>query len=121
MTVFSENTTTIDMFGSAKYRNYRYGGDDHVAIVHTEALPKLASIFVTSAIHKSSHNGQFDYSKNFYAKDADALYIQLPSRHGLPDYNRMATFISAIQKEVIKDVVFFADRKIGAAKDVMNK
>ena len=109
------------MFGSAKYRNYKYGGDDHVAIVHTEALPKLASIFVTSAIHKSSHNGQFDYSKNFYAKDADALYIQLPSRNGLPDYNRMATFISAIQKEVIKDVVFFADRKIGAAKDVMNK
>lgn len=114
--VFSENTTTIDMFGSAKYRNYRYGGDDHVAIVHTEALPKLASIFVTSAIHKSSHNGQFDYSKNFYAKDADALNIQLPSENGLPDYERMATFISAIQKEVIKDVVLFADRKIGMLK-----
>ena len=116
VTVFSENTTTIDMFGSAKYRNYRYGGDDHVAIVHTEALPKLASIFVTSAIHKSSHNGQFDYSKNFYAKDADALNIQLPSENGLPDYERMATFISAIQKEVIKDVVLFADRKIGMLK-----
>ena len=116
VTVFSENTTTIDMFGSAKYRNYRYGGDDHVAIVHTEALPKLASIFVTSAIHKSSHNGQFDYSKNFYAKDADALNIQLPSRNGLPDYDCMATFISAIQKEIIKDVVLFANRKIGMAK-----
>ena len=121
VTVFSENTTTIDMFGSAKYRNYRYGGDDHVAIVHTEALPKLASIFVTSAIHKSSHNGQFDYSKNFYAKDADVLNIQLPSQNGLPDYECMATFISAIQKEVIKDVVFFADRKIGMAKKIVNK
>ena len=121
VTVFSENTTTIDMFGSAKYRNYRYGGDDHVAIVHTEALPKLASIFVTSAIHKSSHNGQFDYSKNFYAKDADALNIQLPSRNGLPDYDCMATFISAIQKEVIKDVVLFANLKIEAAKEIVNK
>lgn len=121
VTVFSENTTTIDMFGSAKYRNYRYGGDDHVAIVHTEALPKLASIFVTSAIHKSSHNGQFDYSKNFYAKDADALNIQLPSRNGLPDYDCMATFISAVQKEVIKDVVLFANRKIEAAKEIVNK
>lgn len=121
VTVFSENTTTIDMFGSAKYRNYRYGGDDHVAIVHTEALPKLASIFVTSAIHKSSHNGQFDYSKNFYAKDADALNIQLPSQNGLPDYDRMATLISAIQKEVIKDVVLFANRKIEAAKEIVNK
>ena len=34
--VFVKNTTTIDMFGSAKYRNYQYGGDDHVAVVHTE-------------------------------------------------------------------------------------
>ncbi len=114
VTVFSENTTTIDMFGSAKYRNYRYGGDDHVAIVHTEALPKLASIFVTSAIHKSSHNGQFNYSKNFYAKDADALNIQLPSRNGHPDYDCMATFISAVQKIVIKEVVQYADKNIDA-------
>lgn len=67
--VFEKNTTTIDMFGSAKYRNYIYGGDDHIAVVHTENLPKYASIFVTTAIHKSSHNGQFDYGHNFYAKD----------------------------------------------------
>ena len=121
VTIFSENTTTIDMFGSAKYRNYKYGGDDHVAVVHTETLPKLASIFVTSAIHKSSHIGQFDYSKNFYAKDADTLNIQLPSRGGQPDYECMATFISAVQKIVIKDVVLFADRKIGMAKEIVNK
>ena len=119
--IFSENTTTIDMFGSAKYRNYKYGGDDHVAVVHTETLHQLASIFVTSAIHKSSHSGQFDYSKNFYAKDADALNIQLPSRGGRPDYECMATFISAVQKIVIKDVVLFADRKIGMAKEIVNK
>lgn len=50
--VFPKNTTTIDMFGSAKYRNYEYGGDDHVAIVHTEKLPMRAAIFVTTAIHK---------------------------------------------------------------------
>lgn len=120
VTVFSENTITIDMFGSAKYRNYKYGGDDHVAVVHTEAIPKLASIFVTSAIHRASHNGQFDYSRNFYAKDADALNIQLPSLNGSPDYDRMATFLSAIQKEIIKEVVLFADRKIKATKEVMN-
>lgn len=54
VTVFSENTTTIDMFGSAKYRNYKYGADDHIAVVHTENLPKSAAMFVTAAIHKSS-------------------------------------------------------------------
>ena len=93
--VFEKNTTTIDMFGSAKYRNYIYGGDDHIAVVHTENLPKYASIFVTTAIHKSSHNGQFDYGHNFYAKDADALYISLPvNEAGNPDYDKMAIIIA---------------------------
>lgn len=117
--VFKKNTTTIDMFGSAKYRNYDYGADDHVAVVHTENLPKHAAIFVTTAIHKSSHTGKFDYSRNFYAKDADELSILLPTKDGAPDYAFMETFICAVQKLVIKDVVLYAERKIAATKTVI--
>jgi hypothetical protein len=119
VTVFLENTITIDMFGSAKYRNYKYGGDDHVAIVHTEKLPKLASIFVTTAIHKTSYAGQFSYSNNFYAKDADELNISLPTVNNKPNYKLMETFISAIQKLVIKDVILYTNRKIEATKNVI--
>ena len=110
--IFPENTTTIDMFGSAKYRNYKYGGDDHVAVVHTENLPKLASIFVTTSIHKTSYNGQFNYGRNFYAKDADILNILLPAKGKEPDYKIMETLISAIQKLVIKDVALYVNNKI---------
>lgn len=117
--VFSRNTITIDMFGSAKYRNYEYGGDDHVAVIHTEKLPKYASIFVTSAIHKSSHAGQFDYGKNFYAKDADILNINLPEKDGKPDYECMEHLISAIHKLVIRDVVKYSAEKVEATKDVI--
>ena len=117
--IFSENTTTIDMFGSAKYRNYKYGGDDHVAIVHTENLPKMASIFVTTAIHKSSYTGKFSYSNNFYAKDADELNISLPTTNNQPNYALMETFISAIHKLVIKEVVMYADKKIETTKSVI--
>lgn len=120
VTVFSENTTTIDMFGSAKYRNYKYGGDDHVAIVHTENVPKYAAIFITSAIHKASHCGKFDYSKNFYAKDADELYISLPSVNGSIDFKIMEIISSAIHKLVIKDVVLHADKKIEATKTIVD-
>ncbi len=109
--VFSENTTTIDMFGSAKYRNYKYGGDDHIAVVHTEDLPKFASIFVTAAIHKSSYTGEFHYGRNFYAKDADELNISLPTKNNQPDYKLMGTLISAVQKLVIKDVLLYVDNK----------
>ncbi len=110
--VFEKNTTTIDMFGSAKYRNYKYGGDDHVAIVHTEKVPPKAAIFVTAACHKAAHTGEFDYGHNFYAKDADALNIMLPAVDGKPDYQAMGVLISAIQKMVIKDVVRYLDQKI---------
>lgn len=110
--VFQKNTTTIDMFGSAKYRNYNYGGDDHIAVVHTEKLPRNAAVFVTAAIHKSSHNGQFDYGKNFYAKDADELFISLPEKNGQPDYEAMGNLIAAIHKLVIKDMILYVNEKM---------
>ncbi len=119
VTVFSANTTTIDMFGSAKYRNYKYGGDDHIAVVHTDKLSKYASIFVTSAIHKSSYNGQFNYGRNFYAKDADVLDISLPVKVDKPDYETMETIIAAIHKLVIKDVVLYVKQKKQEEKILM--
>ena len=119
--VFKRNTTTIDMFGSAKYRNYEYGADDHIAVVHTDELPMKASIFVTSAIHKASHTGKFDYGHNFYAKDADALNIMLPTKNGKPYYEYMEILISAIHKLVIKDVVKYSNAKINATKKVVSE
>lgn len=107
--VFEANTSTIDMFGSAKYRGYVYGADDHVAVVHTEKLPKYVAMFITTALNKASHAGQFDYSRNFYAKDADKLNISLPSKNGKPDYSYMETYMRAIEKLVLKDVVDWKD------------
>ena len=119
--VFSKNTITIDMFGSAKYRNYNYGGDDHIAVVHTEKIKPESAIFVTSAIHKSSYNGQFNYGHNFYAKDADALNIMLPTKDGKIDFSYMELLISAVQKLVIKDVVLYADEKIQSTKKIVKE
>ena len=119
--VFDKNTITIDMFGSAKYRNYNYGCDDHIAVVHTENLKMEESIFITSAIHKTSYNGQFNYGRNFYAKDADTLNILLPINEKGIDYDFMNSLISAVQKLVIKDVVIYSDEKIRATKKVVRK
>ena len=119
--IFEKNTTTIDMFGSAKYRNYKYGADDHIAVVHTETVPMKAAIFLTSAIHKAAHTGKFDYGHNFYAKDADALDIMLPAKDGKPDYTTMETLISAVQKLVIKEVVLYANQKIETTKSVTKR
>ena len=45
--------------------------------------------------------------------------ITLPVKSGKPDYAIMGTFISAVQKLVIKDVVQYADNKIEAAKIIV--
>lgn len=47
--------------------------------------------------------------------------IQLPIKNSKPDYDVMETFISAIQKLVIKDVVLYADKKIEATKRIVAK
>ncbi|MCW1834590.1 restriction endonuclease subunit S [Pantoea ananatis] len=112
VTVFQENTTTIDMFGSAKYRSYKYGADDHVAVVHTENLSRPAAIFVTAAIHKSSYTGAFDYGRNFYAKDADQLNISLPSLKGTkaPNYECMERLIDEVEVGLLTELEGYLSR-----------
>jgi hypothetical protein len=117
--VFEKSTTTIDMFGSAKYRNYKYGADDHVAVVHTEELSKYAAIFITAACHKAAHTGEFDYGRNFYASDADNLMVNLPSIGNKPDYMTMETLISAAHKLVIADIVSTTNSRLAATKQAV--
>lgn len=116
--VFPAGSFTIDMFGSAKFRNYNYGGDDHVAVVHTEKLTRNAAIFVTGAAHKAAHTGAFDYGRNFYAKDADALEISLPTKDGKPDWDLMDAVVSAAHKLVVQGVAEFAARETEASLKV---
>lgn len=89
------------MFGSAKYRNYQYGGDDHIAVIHTEKIPACAVKFITAAIHKTSYTGEFHYGRNFYAKDADALNIKLPIKDKLPDFDFMNSYIAELESNHI--------------------
>lgn len=120
VTVFLRNTITIDMFGSAKYRNYNYGADDHVAVVHTEKLSKWSNLFLTTCIHNVANSGKFSYSRNFYAKDADELNILLPVEDGEIDYNFMNCIGRAIEKMVIKDVVQWSDKRLEISKKEKN-
>lgn len=116
--VFPAGSFTIDMFGSAKFRNYSYGGDDHVAVVHTENLTRNAAIFVTGAAHKAAHTGAFDYGRNFYAKDADVLDISLPVKDGKPDWELMDAVIGATHKLVVQGVSEFAAHEIEASRKI---
>ena len=48
-------------------------------------------------------------------------YIRLPEKDGKIDFAFMETFISAIKKLAIKDVVLYSDQKIAATKMVVSQ
>ena len=83
--------------------------------VNTEILH-----FFTTSIFKSIKL-KYGYENKAGWEKVKNEYILLPTKNGEPNYTFMETFISAIQKLVIKDVVLYADKKICATKDVIQK
>ena len=75
----------------------------------------LASCITKSLAHKYSWGNSISNAKIKTDKS------MLPAKNGKPDYEAMETFISAVQKLVIKDVVKYADDRIAAAKDTVYK
>lgn len=119
---FPANSITVDIFGNAFYRDYSFGaGDDTGVYWNTEKqYSKLAMLFFTSAMNKALF-GKFSYGKKLRSSQSLDIKMCLPVRDGVPDYSAMETFISAVQKLVIKDVVLYADRKIAAAKEAVKE
>lgn len=116
---FPENSITLDIFGNAFYRSYQYGaGDDTGVYWNTKnSLPKEAMLFLTAAMQKAVA-GKFSYGKKLRSSQSLNIKMSLSSENGKPDYAYMQTLISAVQKQVIKDVVRYADEKIAATKTV---
>ncbi len=77
-------------------------------------------LFLTAALQKSIKL-KFSWSyKAVWSKVKDET-VQLPTRNQQPDYEQMETFIRAVQKLVIKDVVAYTDKKIAATNHVINQ
>jgi len=119
---FPKNAITIDIFGNAFYRNYDFGaGDDTGVYWNTEReLSREMMLFLTKASEKALE-GKFSYGKKLRSSQSLNFRMKLPTKNGTPDYDFMNTYISAIHKLVIKEVVFYADRKIEATKKVIKK
>ena len=64
--------------------------------------------------------GKFDFGNKLRSSQSLNYKIQLPIENDKPNYKLMETFINAIQKLVIKEVVLYADRKIEATNTVVN-
>lgn len=82
----------------------------------------LFSLYSVAIVDKSLRESFSDGYSNYPTLGTlRNLPIHLPTKNQQPDNVFIDTFISAIQKLVIRDVVLYADRKIAATKMVIGK
>lgn len=118
---FPSNSITVDIFGNTFYRDYSYGAGDDTGAYWNDAIiySKETMLYLTSSISKLLR-GKFDFGNKLRSSQSLDFKFSLPTKNKKLDYQSMETFITAIQKLIIKDVVQFADRKIEATKTVVN-
>jgi hypothetical protein len=111
---FGQDTATIF------YQKEPYFTGDKIKILKSkdDRFNKLNGLFFVTTMQKSFSCfswGRSSFNTNIIEKQ----FIKLPIKNGQPNYSIMETFISAIQKLVIKDVVLYANKKIAATKMVV--
>lgn len=119
---FPKNSITVDIFGNTFYRNYDFGAGDDTAVYWNDEreYSKEVMLFFATSMEKSI-SGKFDFGKKLRSSQSSNFTMKLPTKNNQPNYAIMKTFISAIQKLVMKEFVLDADRKIAATKTVVNK
>ena len=110
---FPKNSITIDIFGNTFYRNYEYGAGDDTGVYWSSdtEYSKEIMLFFTTSMEKSIF-GKFDYGNKLRSSKSFDFTMQLPIFNKKPDFETMETFISAILKLVIKDVVLYVNKKL---------
>ncbi len=95
------------------YQNAKFIGKSHLQVMkaYDTKFQKLELFFVISCFRKAILEMNYDYGTKFNRSKINTTKIQLPTINNKIDFALMQTFISAIQKLVIKDVVLYVDRK----------
>lgn len=115
--LFSDSLT-ISTTGNSGFVTYHKGKfllANNVLVMQIPNWTLLQKLFFGTLINKLPYEG---YNVRPTKETLKEDVIKLPTKDGKIDFEFMETFISAIQKLVIKDVVIYANRKINATKSV---
>ncbi|AYN06577.1 restriction endonuclease [Flavobacterium sp. 140616W15] len=95
------------------YQATEFIGKSHLQVMkaYDPKFQKFELFFVISSFRKAILELNYDYGTKFNRDKIKITKIQLPTINNKIDYAFMCTFISAIQKSVIKDVVLYTDIK----------
>lgn len=111
---FGQDTATVF------YQEKPYFTGDKIKILKSKNnyFNKLNALFFITTMTKSFSSFSWG-SSSFNVNVIENQPIKLPSINNTADYKMMGTFITAIKKLVIKDVVLYTDRKIEATKKII--
>ena len=104
-------------------KNDFYSNDSHNLALYlkdSKNATLITQLFCISCI-KCGLGYKYSWGDSISFKKIQNDIIQLPVKKGKIDFEFMAIFISAIQKQTIKDVVQYSDRKIAATKQCCKK
>ena len=103
------------------YQDKAFIGYSHIQnlVPKFKEFNKNIAFFIISSCKTATSNKKYDYGHKFNREEMNATTIYLPTRNCEIDYAFINSFISAIQKLVIKDVVLYADSKIEATKSIV--
>ena len=99
---------------------YLKDGHGATSVLQNKKLNRINQNFIVASIDKVIKK-KYSYNNKATKIALKNSVITLPTKNNSPDFEFMESFISAIQKLVIKDVILYVDRKIEATKQVVNK
>lgn len=100
-----------------------FSNDSHNLILRlyeTEHRTKRKQLYLTTCIDKSLRH-RYSWGDSISNKKIQTDKVTLPTNSNKPNYTQMETFIRAIEKLVIRDVVLYADRELAATQQVINQ
>lgn len=103
------------------YQKYNFfSNDSHNLALYLKNFEadKLNQLYLATCVKKSLAH-KYSWGNSISNAKIKNDKILLPTSDGIPDYTIMQDFVSAIQKLVIKDVVFYTEKKLQAAKQVV--
>ena len=100
-----------------------FSNDSHNLILRlyeAEHRTKRKQLYLTTCIDKSLRH-RYSWGDSISNKKIQTDKVTLPTNSNKPNYTQMETFIRAIEKLVIRDVVLYADRELAATEQVINQ
>lgn len=99
-----------------------FSNDSHNLVLYLknkEKRNKISQLYLATCINKSL-GYKYSWDDSISNRKIQKDKVSLPVINKKINYEIMDTFISAIQKLIIKDVVLYADRKIASTKTIVN-